>query len=61
MKRTAQLLIGILISVFFLYLILPGLHLPEVWRAMGQANYWWIVPGVAVYMVGLWARTWRWH
>ncbi len=61
MKRTAQLLIGILISAFFLYLIVPGLHLPEVWRAMGQANYWWIVPGVAVYFVGLWARTWRWH
>ena len=61
MKRTAQLLIGILISLFFLYLILPGLNLPEVWRAMGQANFWWIIPGVAVYMVGLWARTWRWH
>ena len=61
MKRAAQLLIGVLISVFFLYLIVPGLHLPDVWRAMGQANYWWIVPGVAVYMVGLWARTWRWH
>ena len=61
MKRTAQLLIGILISVFFLYLIVPGLHLPAVWRVMGQANYWWIIPGVAVYMVGLWARTWRWH
>ena len=40
---------------------MPGLHLPAVWRVMGQANYWWIIPGVAVYMVGLWARTWRWH
>ena len=61
MRRTAQLLIGILVSLFFLYLVIPGLHLSEVWRTMGQANYWWIVPGVAVYMVGLWARTWRWH
>ena len=61
MRRTAQLLIGILISLFFLYLIVPGLHLPEVWRTMGQANYWWIIPGVSVYLVGLWARTWRWH
>lgn len=61
MKRAAQLLIGILISIFFLYLVLPGLHLAEVWRAMSQANYWWIIPGVAVYLVGLWARTWRWH
>lgn len=61
MKRTAQLLIGIGISAFFLYLVLPGLHLPDVWRTLGQANYWWILPGVAVYFVGLWARTWRWH
>lgn len=61
MKRTVQLLIGILVSLFFLYLVVPGLHLSEVWQTMGQANYWWIVPGVAVYMVGLWARTWRWH
>ena len=61
MRRTAQLLIGILVSLFFLYLVIPGLHLSEVWRTMGQANYWWIVPGVAVYMVGLWARTWRWQ
>ena len=61
MKRTAQLLVGILISLSFLYLVVPGLKLAEVWRAMGQANYWWIIPGVAVYLVGLWARTWRWH
>ncbi len=61
MRRTAQLLIGILVSLFFLYLVVPGLHLSEVWRTMEQANYWWIIPGVAVYMVGLWARTWRWH
>ncbi len=61
MKRTVRLLIGILVSLFFLYLVVPGLHLSEVWQTMGRANYWWIVPGVAVYMVGLWARTWRWH
>ena len=61
MKRTAYLLLGILISIFFLYRILPGLHLRHVWLTLEQANYWWIVPGVAVYVAGLWARTWRWH
>lgn len=25
------------------------------------ANYWWILPGVGVYMIGLWIRAWRWH
>jgi uncharacterized protein (TIRG00374 family) len=55
------LLIGIGISAFFIYLALPGLHIPEVWASLRTANYWWILPGVAVYFVGLWARTWRWH
>ncbi len=61
MKRIWQLLIGFLISAFFIYLALPGLHLSEVTASLRSANYWWIVPGVAIYFVGLWARSWRWH
>ncbi len=61
MKRIWQLLIGFLISAFFIYLALPGLHLSEVATSLRSANYWWILPGVAIYFVGLWARSWRWH
>lgn len=61
MKRSYQLLIGLAISAFFLYLVLPSLHLPDVASALRTANYWWILPGVGVYMVGLWVRAWRWH
>ncbi len=61
MKRYGQLLVGVLISLFFIYLALPGLHLPEVARSLRTANYWWILPGIAVYFGGLWARSWRWH
>ncbi len=61
MKRYWQLLIGILISAFFIYIALPGLHLGEVLGTLRAANYWWILPGIAVYFVGLWARSWRWH
>jgi uncharacterized protein (TIRG00374 family) len=25
------------------------------------AHYWWLIPGVAIYFFGVWARTWRWH
>jgi hypothetical protein len=28
---------------------------------MGRANYWWLIPGVGVYFVAVWARAWRWH
>ena len=61
MQRTWQLLIGLLISAFCLYLVLPSLHLGQVTQALRTANYWWIIPGVAVYFVGLWVRSWRWH
>jgi uncharacterized protein (TIRG00374 family) len=60
-KKTWQLLIGVLISVFFIYLALPGLHLPDVVATLRTANYWWIIPGVLIYFVGLWVRTWRWQ
>jgi uncharacterized protein (TIRG00374 family) len=61
LKRIIRLLIGVAISAFFIYLIVPSLHLPDVLESLRTANYWWILPGIAVYMVGLWVRAWRWH
>jgi len=60
-RRSLPLLVGIAISAFFLYLVLPGLDFATAAATLRTANYWWILPGVAVYFVGLWARTWRWH
>jgi uncharacterized protein (TIRG00374 family) len=60
MKRW-QFWLGVLISAFFLWLALRSLKLADVWSAMKTANYWWLLPGVAVYFVGVWARAWRWH
>jgi glycosyltransferase 2 family protein len=61
LRRTVQLLIGLLISAFFIYLTVPSLHLPDVARSLRSANYWWLLPGIGVYFIGLWARAWRWH
>ena len=60
MKRW-QFWLGLLISVFFLGLVLQGLDLADFWTEVGRANYWWLIPGVAVYFVAVWARAWRWH
>ena len=59
-KRTIWLGAAVLISAVFLWLALDGLNLAEVWADMRSANYWWLVPSVAVYFVAVWARTWRW-
>ncbi len=60
MKRW-QFWVGVLISAVFLWLALRGLKLDEFWQSVKSANYWWILPGIAVYFIGVWVRAWRWH
>jgi uncharacterized protein (TIRG00374 family) len=60
MKRW-QFWLGVLISIIFLYVALRGLRLQDLEQVLQQANYWWLIPGVAVYFLTLWARAWRWH
>ena len=60
MKRW-QFWVGILISVVFLYFALRGMELSKAWQALRTADYWWLIPGVAVYFVGVLVRSWRWH
>jgi uncharacterized protein (TIRG00374 family) len=61
MLKRWQFWLGVMISAVFLYLALRGLELDRAWLAIRTASYWWIIPGVAVYFFGVWARTWRWH
>jgi uncharacterized protein (TIRG00374 family) len=53
--------VGVLISIFFVWISLKGLELGKFWESVSHANYWWILPGIAVYFVAVWARAWRWH
>lgn len=61
MMRRYGWLIGILVSLVFLYWSLKGLHLGEFWQVIRQARYIWLIPGVLAYMAGLWVRAWQWH
>jgi len=60
MKRW-QLWLGFLISAVLLYFSLRGLKLNLVWEALQGAHYLWLLPGIAVYFIGVWVRSWRWH
>ncbi len=60
MKRW-HLWVGFTISALFVWLALRGLQLNEVWAAIRGAKYWWLLPGVLTYFIGVWARAWRWH
>ncbi|MFQ6016088.1 MAG: lysylphosphatidylglycerol synthase transmembrane domain-containing protein [Anaerolineae bacterium] len=61
MLRNWKFWLGVLISAFFLLYALKGQRLPEVWLAIQQANYWWLIPSVTTYFLAVAARTWRWH
>jgi glycosyltransferase 2 family protein len=56
-----QFWLGLVISLVFVYLVIRGLDWSSFWAAVKSAHYWWLIPGVAVYLVALWARAWRWH
>ncbi|NTU77847.1 MAG: flippase-like domain-containing protein [Chloroflexales bacterium] len=58
--RSWKFWIGLAVSVLFLAIALRGLDLKHFWQILREANYWWLLPGVAVYFVTVWVRTWRW-
>ncbi len=60
MKRW-QFWLGLLISALFLYLVLRKIDYSTLWQVLKSAHYWWLLPGIAVYFIALWARSWRWH
>ena len=61
MKRW-QFWLGIFISVALLYfIVLPKLNISQLWVSLQSANYLWLIPGIGVYFIGVWVRTWRLH
>jgi hypothetical protein len=59
--RNWKFWLGVIISIVFLVLALRGLNLATFWQELRTANYWWILPGIAVYFVAVLGRSWRWH
>jgi uncharacterized protein (TIRG00374 family) len=56
-----QFWVGVLISALALWWALTKLDFEAFWQAVKTANYWWILPGIAVYFIAVWIRAWRWH
>jgi len=56
-----MIIIGILISIFFLYLAFRKFDVQEGKRALKMANYYWLLPTVVSYMFGFWMRGIRWR
>ncbi len=61
MRTRWRLAVGLVVSALFFGLIVQGLDFDAFFDNITAADYAWLIPGVAVYFLGVWARTWRWH
>ena len=52
MKRW-QFWVGVAISLVFLYFVVRNINFGDFVSVLRHANYWWLIPGVAVYFVGV--------
>jgi len=53
-------IVGIAISLVFLFLALRGQDFEAVWSALKRAEYWYVIPALALYFSGVWVRSVRW-
>jgi uncharacterized protein (TIRG00374 family) len=60
-KSKAKFWIGLIVSLVFLFLAFKDQKFDQIWTALVAANYWWVIPGLAVYFVGVYVRAIRWH
>jgi len=60
-RRWIALAVGIVVSAVFLYIGLRDANLAAVWDIITRAHVLWLIPGVVVYFLAVWGRTWRWH
>jgi uncharacterized protein (TIRG00374 family) len=55
-----SMLIGLLISAFFLALAFRRVDLHELGEHLRRANYWYLIPASVLTLVALWVRALRW-
>jgi glycosyltransferase 2 family protein len=60
-RRTVQILIGLIISLLALWLAFNGVDLSQLGTALREANYFYLVPAVALIWLGLVFRAQSWR
>ena len=61
MLKSRRFWIGLGITLLFLFLFLYRTDFAEMGRALGQANYLFLLPGLLFYLVGVLFRSLRWR
>lgn len=61
LKQRWGLALGVLVSVFFLWLGFRGLAINEIWETLGTINLLWVGVAIPVYFLAIYVLTWRWY
>jgi uncharacterized protein (TIRG00374 family) len=58
--KKIKIIVGILISLFFLYFALRGIKFTSVLGYLKQANYWFIIPAICFHFLAFYLRSIKW-
>lgn len=61
MFKNKTLWLGIVIAVIFLFVFFRGTDFGSIGSVLQTTNYWFLLPALALYFAGVFARAIRWH
>jgi glycosyltransferase 2 family protein len=54
-------LVTVAVTIAFSYIALSGIDFSKVWAALGECDYWWLIPALLAFGLGDIARAARWR
>lgn len=58
--RSRRFWLGLIITLVFIGLLFYRTNFTDIFTSLSTANYFWILPAIAVYFVGFWFKVVRW-
>jgi glycosyltransferase 2 family protein len=60
-KRTIYIMLGIAVTIALLWQLFRDIDYGQLKSALAGANYWWILPNIALIILTMYLRAYRWH
>ena len=60
-KQIFRTVFGVLLALFFLFLTLKGKNISEIWETIKNANFWYIVLSIFIYLLTFVTRSEKWR
>jgi len=61
MRKNWKIIVGVLLSLLFIFLAFRQVDFSQMGQAFASADYWFIIPILAVIFISLLLRAWRWQ